>query len=85
MLVCRGIEYAISTVELSLGGHPHRVCWSDSDRLLYVGARTGAGSTLVSAWSPESSQVVAEVELDGFLRDMAVTPGGGRLIVLLYE
>jgi hypothetical protein len=85
VLVCDGVEYGISARELSLGGHPQRVCWGEDDSLLYVGARTADGSTLVSAWSPESSKVVAEVELDGFLRDMAMTPGGGRLIVLLYE
>ncbi len=85
VLVCRGVEYGISTTELELGGRPQRVCWDEYRDLLYVGSRTDGGSTLISAWSPDSSRVVAEVELDGILQDMAVTPGESRLIVLLYE
>jgi len=85
VLVCRGAEYAISTTELELGGRPQRVCWDEYSDLLYVGSRTEDGNTLISAWSPEGSKVVAEVELDGFLQDMALTPGESRLIVLLYE
>ncbi|MFO7950309.1 MAG: hypothetical protein R6U36_08065 [Candidatus Fermentibacteraceae bacterium] len=85
VLLCRGVDYSIDSREIPFDSRPQRVCWEEYSDLLYVGSRTDDGNTLISAWSPESSQVTAEVKLDGFLQDMAVTPGESRLIVLLYE
>ena len=85
LLVCSGAEIGIEQTRVSIEGHPFRLCADPDGSLLYCGSRRGNGTTLISVYSVDSSRVISERVLDGFLQDMAISRDRQRLMVLLFE